>query len=69
MNQKKIVRILSLSLAVVLLMTLTISITSAQDEVVLVIAWEQEPPNLAAINSMQWASYPTDVCSQSVGLG
>lgn len=54
MNRKKVLLMLGLVLVVIMM---SISMTAAQDEVVMVIGWEQEAPLLTPLHSMQWGSY------------
>ncbi len=60
-----VTRILGLSL-IVMLMLLAVSVTTAQDEVVMVIGWEQEPPNIQPINSLQFAAYMEDFYARNL---
>jgi peptide/nickel transport system substrate-binding protein len=56
MFAKKYRRLLILSLVAVLMMSLVLGATNAQDEKVLVIGWEQEPPKLAPVGDNTFGS-------------
>lgn len=56
----KFTRLFALSLVLVVLLSLTVGFAAAQDESVLVIGWEQEPPVLSPRSDMAFASLMTN---------
>lgn len=54
---KKFVRLVILSMVLVLTLSLGLGALSAQDDVVIVIGWEQEPSQLQPLSNMAFASY------------
>jgi peptide/nickel transport system substrate-binding protein len=53
---KKFTQLLGLSVVLVMMLALVVGVTSAQDDDVLVIAWEQEPPTLYPMVDMAFAA-------------
>jgi len=53
---KKYIRIVGVALVGVFLLTLLVGVASAQDESILVIGWEQEPPKLAPVGDNTFGS-------------
>ena len=56
MFEKKSLRILSLCLVILTMMSLIVGAVNAQDEKVLVIGWEQEPPKLSPVGDNTFGS-------------